>query len=222
MTTKSLTGKMGLITLYILISFLMGGCIMQDSKKSDELMKNMAEYLKNTYGKEFVVEKPESKGNEGFGYKPVAIAHPKDLPGVSFQVTYYTGDKKYDDNYLGYLWSYQATQVVQKQLKELYGEELPLIYTFNINDKSLKGLNYPEVLEKYGDRALQDIFYCVFLDKPIDKKKEAQRAFEVLKSNILEKKKKMFYLTVVYINMEFKEEFVKKFEKMKKTQESNI
>ena len=57
------------------------------SKK--EIQHNMQDYLETKYDKEFVVNRPSLKGNEGFGYNSyLSDAYTKEEPRVEFQISW--------------------------------------------------------------------------------------------------------------------------------------
>lgn len=203
--------KMTSLLIFILAVLILSGCTVFDFGKT-RIQNNMADYLKNTYEKEFVVEKSKLSGNEGFGYNwYVADAYPKDDQSIKFTVAWYKkGVGEYNDNYLSKLWSSQGKKEVSQRLKEIYGEELPLMYEMSVDNKELKNLNHSEVISKYGNNGFCGIHYCVFAKENIDKKKEAEKAFELYKQYIIDNRIPAYIFTIYYVRLDWREEFLQK------------
>ena len=180
---KSITALIGTAMLLFMMT-LTGGCSMFDSGKTDEIQKKMTDYLKNTYGKEFVVGKPKVSGNEFIGFSNyLADAHPKDDPDLKFGVIWNKNKPDvFQDNYLGTKWSKQGTVELEKKLREVYGDDFWLEeYWMSYHDIRVKDWNYPEIIKKYADKMQIVINYWVFIDGKLDKKHEAERAYKILK-----------------------------------------
>lgn len=175
--------------------------------KTDEIQKNMTDYLKNTYGKEFVVGKPKISGNEFIGFSNyMADAYPKDDPDLKFNIIWNKNKPDvFQDNYLGTKWSKQGTAVMEKKLREVYGDDFWLKeYWLSYNDKRVKDWNYPEIIKKYADKMRVDIRYFVFIDGKQDKKYEAERAYKILKENCIDLKIMQYNFGVTYVLKEKK------------------
>ena len=172
------------------------GCGMVD-KNRGVVQKGMEEYLKNKYESEFVVEKPMLTGNAGFGYKVYqAYAYPKDKPELRFVTKWDKGEPgKYDDWYLSNKWTSEGEVEVAKVLKEVYGEDVPYIYSYylstyrhNLLTPEEYKMTYRDTLEKYVGDSSTTIKYVLFRDGEIDKKAEAEKVYEVYKKLVYDNK----------------------------------
>ncbi|WP_425806712.1 hypothetical protein ACHOLT_06695 [Desulfitobacterium sp. Sab5] len=183
-----------------------------------EIHKNMSDYLRSTYGHDFVVEKPALSGNEGFGYHNYyARAYPKEQPDLRFIVNWEKNKGVYDDNYLGTKWTKQGTEVMTRRLREVYGDDFWLEeYWLSYNDKKVKDLDYPDIISKYADKMRVDISYYVFLDNELDKKYEAERAYKILRQNFIDTKTLQFNFIVGYLLKNRKEDLFYVFNSTKK------
>lgn len=182
---------------------------MSDGKR-EEVQQNMKEYLERTYEKEFVVEKPVLKGNEGFGYKTyVAKAYPKEDRSLQFYAAWDIGEPGYyDDDYLKVLWSRQGTEELTGVLEGIYGEGNVIVeYELSYNNRKFKDCNYVEAIQKSKGNAFIDINYYVFSNNDIDKQKEAENIFKIYKQYILDYNTKMYFFNVDYVLKECKDEY---------------
>lgn len=144
--------------------------------------------MKNTYGKNFVIEKPKSSRNEGFGYvQHVANAYPEDDKDLKIAVTWNKNSGEFTDTYLATKWTKQGMQEMEKKLRVVYGDSFKLEnYKVYFSDKNLKDLDYKDIINKYAHRMRLDIIYYVFLDGNLNKEYEAQRAYRILKENFID------------------------------------
>ncbi|MBI5212527.1 MAG: hypothetical protein HY957_04055 [Nitrospirae bacterium] len=214
---KGFTMLIGIAMLLFILTF-MGGCSMFDAGKTDEIQKNMTDYLKNTYGKDFVVGKPKISGNEFIGFSNyIADAYPKDEPDLKFGVIWNKNKPDvFQDGYLGSKWSKQGTVEMEKKLKKVYGNDFLLKkYWISYNDRRVKDLDYPEIIKKYADKMEVKIYYFVFIDAKLDKKYEAERAYKILKENLIDLKTMQYSFSVVYVLKEKRSALDKVYSKTK-------
>lgn len=178
--------------------------------KTEEVQQGMEQYLKTTYAKEFVVEKPYLTGNEGEGYFYQAKAYPKGQPELEFFVE---GDRLnsgvYIDGYLQVLWTYQGKQEVEAKIREVFGEETDFVlrYQFRYNNKEFKDLNHSEVLVQCNGKAYIDITFLIFSNTQIDKPNEAKKAYQILKTCLLDKNISKYDFNILYFTENFKQEY---------------
>jgi len=187
-----------------------------------EIRRNMRDYLKTAYSKEFDVGKPDLTGNEGFGYNNyVADAYPIDNPQIKFIILCNKrAPYAYQDDYLNAMWSYQGSPEIQKLLQEIYGEEVLFKYNIYLNlDKikvlkdELKTLNHSDVTKKYKEDVLHRITYYVFLATEFDKRREAEKIYSIYSRYITMKELPKYYLTVYFLKLENKNELLKEIDK---------
>jgi len=191
---------------------------MFDSGKSEKIRKNMADYLKNIHEKEFEVEKPYIFGNEGHGYNTYrAKAYAKDNPELKFDVAWDKGDPGYYyDNYLSYLWSFQGEEEIRAKLRELYGQEVYLLYVFNTKKEGVKKLNHSEILSKYGDDSYFELKYYFFISGEFDKKVEAERVYKIFQNYITKNNVKYYHLVAYCFKESYRDEFLRSFSDLPK------
>lgn len=180
--------------------------------KVEDVQNGMQKYLNHKYGIEFeFVKKPYLTGNEGDGYKYQAKAIPVGKPEYEFFVE---GDRQnsgtYIDGYLQTKWTYQGKQEVEKKIKETYGSnaDFNLRYTFRYNDDEFKELSYQEVIAKCKGSAYVNISFDMFNESEINKEDEADKAFMIIKSYLLDNSIHKYDFTVAYFNKNFKNEYV--------------
>jgi hypothetical protein len=166
----------------------------------------MTEGLKKIYGKEFVVGRPHMTGNPGFGYHYEAKAHPKDKPEIKFTVAYNMNEKgDYGDDYLEMLWSYQGEQELREILKKQYGDNFYIFrYWLRYNNHEYKSLNHPDILKASDGWAHLWIEYYVFTNKPVVKKSEAEKIYNILDKFILKYRLKKYRIIVGYSTNKYK------------------
>ncbi|MFZ5988514.1 MAG: hypothetical protein ACOYWZ_15510 [Bacillota bacterium] len=175
----------------------MAGCTTPDASK-DNVQKKIAEYLKKTYEKEFVVKKPVSTDNNTYE----VWAYPKDDPEIGFKVSWKSGEPgEFKESYMNALWTSQAKEEFNKLLKDIYGEELKSIYSVQFNYKfhdidlsEVKNLSYSDLLKTYTDKIRCGMEYYVFVDETIDKRKEAEKIYSLVKQHVLDKNISTFEL----------------------------
>jgi hypothetical protein len=170
----------------------------------------MTDGLKKIYGKEFVVGRPHMTGNPGFGYHYEAKAYPKDNPDVKFTVAYNMNQKgDYGENYLEKLWTNQGKHDLEKSIRQIYGQDAYVDYSFRYNNIKYKYLTHSEVMKVCNGLPAIDIQYYIYTHGNIDKKKEAEKAYNILKSNLLDYNIMRYFFTVTYLSYSFKNEFEK-------------
>jgi len=186
-----------------------------------EIQKNMSDYLKNTYGKEFVVTRPSQYYGGGlFPWTPihnfVTEAYPKDEPDLRFSIIVLNWHKpelrELRDDYLYKRWSRQGTKLMEKKLRDVYGDDFWLKkycigckYMMGENhSKKLKELDYSGFINQSAGKMPVDIKYFVFIDDKLDKKYEAERAFKILKENLIDLKTPQYGFSAVYVLKEKK------------------
>ncbi|HCT64758.1 MAG TPA: hypothetical protein DIC60_05765 [Lachnospiraceae bacterium] len=179
--------SIAIICFVAIVSLILGFCGI-DGKNTAEIQKKMTEYMKSTYGKNFVVEKPKSTGNGGFGYvQHVAKAYPEDDKELKIAITWDKNSGEFTDTYLATKWTKQGTQEMENKLKAVYGDSFKLgTYKVYFSDKNLKDLDYKDIINKYAYRMRINITYYVFLDGNLSKEYEAQRAYRILKENFID------------------------------------
>ncbi|WP_270564356.1 hypothetical protein [Clostridium beijerinckii] len=194
------------------IIIYIGGCSMTN-QKSKQVEQGMMEYLTKKYGIEFeFVKKPYLTGNEGFGYRYQAKVIPAGKPELEFFVE--QEDRVHVDNFVdGYLkvkWTYEGKQEIEKKIKEVYGSEtdFDLEYTFRYNKEEFKDLSYAEVLAKCNRSVYIDISYYIFSDEKLDKDKEAEKAYKIMKQYLLDNKFNKYDFNVLFFKHKYKEEYV--------------
>ncbi len=149
--------------------------LVQTNNEIAQAKKEMATYLHNKYGKEFVVENYRVEG-DGFGVEgdPTADASPKDDSALKFEVwdrgKFSVGQHAYSDNYLRYMWSKQARQksssYIQTTFPENEGFSIETGPVDTVKFEFPQGITptFEEALEKYGDQ----MFYRVSIRAVVD------------------------------------------------------
>lgn len=205
-----------LILLVMLVTML-SGCGYCDIEFM-KVRKEMKIYLEDKYKKEFVVKDLVLTGNEGFGYNTyIAKAYPKEKPDLIFRVG---GNKKepgkYKDEYLSEKWSMQGKAEVALLLKRIYGEEILMKYDFYVHYsvlqdpmqlEKLKKLNHSEVLALYDLDKTSYITCYVFVDQ-LDKKSEAEKAYQVFEEHMIKNKVKDPHLFIYFLSKNYKDRFL--------------
>lgn len=90
---------------------------------SADIQNDIMNYLKSTYGREFVVQKPPLKIS---AKKIKTNIHLKDIPEVNFEITWDKRKNSIKESFLRELWKYQAKKQVEKILADTYGHEVVL------------------------------------------------------------------------------------------------
>jgi hypothetical protein len=223
--------NLGKVFSIFLICLALMGCNHNQSATNKlnilDIQKNMKEYLDTAYEKEFIVEEPKLIGNTGFGYSTYqALAYPKDDPKVAFGIQWNKDNEAYVDSYLNEIWTKQAEEEVNEMLKEYYGEGVILDYEFNFNlfinnvdPREAKNLNHKEIMVKYPDKILCKINIYTFMNDEFDKTTEAKRLFSFLNKLFLERKVESYFIDANYFTKDYKNEFIKRYERIKSYQE---
>lgn len=172
--------------------------------EAENARKSMVASLQEHYGLEFEVGKPYQTGSFRT-YE--ALAYPKGQPAIKFKV------KQGYDNYLLIKWNYQGKMEVEKKLRAIYGEQAD----FRISSCSFffgdayKDLDFTQALEKTrgNDKTKTELSYDVFIDGfQFKQDEEAKKAFEVIKTFVLDHDKDHFNFSVVYIDKADKQDFL--------------
>ena len=170
----------------------------------------MEEYLRTTYGKEFVLTEPSLVG--GSWGRPattyVSHAYPADDPEIKFDISWDTKERTYIDTYLAAKWSTEGKKVMEQKLREVYGEGNFFIrkYFSGLNDVKDQKFTWTDVMKNRSERNSIDFNYFIFFDGALDRKKEAQRAYKLLKENFIDYKVMRYNFTVFFIYSNKKKE----------------
>lgn len=182
--------------------------------EKEKVQQSMTAYLNGKYGMEFEVNSPYITGSMRTSHYQ-AKAYPKGHPEFEFLVD---GDVysermngKYNDYYLKAKWSYQGKQEVEKKLREVYGESVDFNISMYllIGSFALKDLNYAEVFKKNHGNGRAELHYDVFMDgAQFNKEVEAEKAYKILKSFILDYGSDVDNFSVTYIDKNFRQDYL--------------
>ncbi len=211
------------VIVFAVIANFLGG-LMSDANADSSMKKNMEEYLRTRYGKEFVLKnKPYLISNWPFPsttYIAKAV-YPTDDPDLKFDITWDTTERTYKDTYLAAKWSKEGKKAMEEKLKELYGEGNFFIrkYFSSYNDVSDQAFTWADLMKNRADRNRIDFYYCVFFDGELDRKKEAERTYKILKENLINYKVRRYNFAVLYVYKSQKQKLINMYaDKEKKSQ----
>lgn len=158
--------------------------------------QKMALYLKEKYGKEFIVENYRVEG-AGLGVEgdPTADVHPRDDTTIRFLIwdrgKNKEGKHAYSDEYPGALWAKEETENIRPRLQEIFGyvpEYDVRIHTAAHLDGKIKGKvgSFENAAQEYGDKIAYTLE--VKTDKPLNEdsmtKEYLQVTQQVLNKNV--------------------------------------
>ena len=146
---------------------------------ASSVKKNMEEYLRNTYGKEFVLNEPRLVGG-GWGRPATTYisrdAYPADGPELKFDISWDTTERTYEDTYLAKKRSQEGKKAMEQKLREVYGEGNFFIdkYFSGWNKEEDQKFTWKDVMKNRSQR--NRIFrYFVFFDGGLDRKSKKGR-----------------------------------------------
>lgn len=212
---KSATLKVIVCVSLAFALLLLGGCFASGGK-TQKVQQGMAAYLHDRYGIEFDVGKPYVTGSMSTAHYQAKV-HPKEQPEIEFLVNDQSsledaGSGKYADYYLEAKWSYQGKQEVEKKLRKVYGEGADfrvVSYEFGGGSYVLKDLDYVQVFEKTHAEGNINIDYDIYMESTqFNKEIEAQKAYHIFKSFILDYGTSRYYFSVTYIDKSFKQDYL--------------
>lgn len=190
--------------IVIVLIITLGGSFMCDASSSISIKKNMEEYMRATYGREFVVPEPQLVG--GSWGRPATTyvssdAYPADDPEIKFDISWDTQERTYKDTYLAARWSTEGKKAMERKLREAYGEGNFFIrkYFSGWYDVKDQKFTWQDVMKNRSERNRIDFKYFVFFDGRLDRKKEAQRAYKILKENLIDYKVMQYNYIVYFI-----------------------
>lgn len=170
----------------------------------------MEEYLRTTYGKEFVLAEPRLVGG-GWGRPAttyVSHAYPADDPALKCDISWNTKERTYEDSYLAVKWSTEGKKLMEQKLREVYGEGNFFIrkYWSGWNDAKDQKFIWQDVMKNRSKSNRIDFKYFIFFDGVLNRKKEAQRAYKLLKENLIDYKVMQYNFIVYFIYSNKKKE----------------
>jgi hypothetical protein len=179
--------------------------------ESSKIKKDMEEYLRATYGKEFVLPDPRLVGSSWVFPATTYISrdvYPADDPELKFDISWDTKERTYKDSYLAVKWSTEGRKVMEQKLREVYGEGNFFIrkYWSGWNKTEDHKFTWADVMKNRSEHNRIDFSYFVFFDGGLDRKKEAQRAYKILKENLIEYKVMQYNFSVEFIYSNKKKE----------------
>jgi hypothetical protein len=195
--------------------------------ESSRIKKNMEEYMRTTYGKEFVLTEPRLVGG-GWGRPATTYisrdVYPADDPEIKFDVSWDTKQRTYEDNYLAVKWSTEGKKVMAQKLREVYGEGNFFIrkYFSSWNDAKDQKFTWQDVMKNRSEHNRIDLHYSVFFDGGLDRKKEAQRAYKLLKEYFIDYKVMQYNFAVLFIYKDKKEQLINIYTDEKKRSQVGI
>lgn len=202
-----------LTVILVVLIMILGGRFMCEAGSSISIKKKMEDYMRTTYGKEFVVPEPRLVG--GSWGRPATTyvsrdAYPADDPEIKFDISWDTQERTYIDTYLAARWSTEGKKAMEQKLREVYGEGNFLIdkYFSALNDAKDQKFTWADVMKNRAERNRIDFSYFVFFDGGLDRKKEAQRAYKILKDNLIDYKVRQYNFAVLFIYKDKKEELI--------------
>jgi hypothetical protein len=190
----------------------------------------MEQYLKEKYGKEFVVEKVRySRPYLGAPKEIRGIAYPTDDKTLAFTVaeTFVNGKwipgGMYSEPYLQMIWERQTNEKVKKVIGSNSVKTVVITPFFEI-EKNLNGntLSIDEVLNLYKNQISLRI-YCGLFSKPEDNKltdSELNELYSII-NTLKDKRFKDISMEIRYFNEEYKRKVEKESEKLLTAQTSN-
>jgi len=183
---------------------------MFDKKLS--VKENMEKYMRTTYGKEFVLSEPRLVGG-GWGRPATTYvskkAYPVDDHEIKFDISWDTQERTYIDTYLAARWSMEGRMAMERKLREVYGEGNFFIrkYFSAWNDAKDQKFTWADVMKNRSQCNRIDFSYFVFFDGALNRKKEAQRAYKILKANFIDYKVRQYHFSVYLMYSNKKKEF---------------
>jgi len=184
---------------------------MFDKKLS--VKENMGKYMRTTYGKEFVLSEPRLVGG-GWGRPATTYvskkAYPVDDHEIKFDISWDTQERTYIDTYLATRWSMEGRKAMERKLREVYGEGNFYIRKFfsGWNDAKDQKFTWVDLMKKRAERNRIDFYYAVFFEGGLNRKKEAQRAYKILKGNFIDYKVGQYNFAVLFIYKDNKEQLI--------------
>ena len=144
------------VLIGVFLYWVVGGSGMSEQAK-------MATYLKEKYGKEFVVENYRVEG-AGLGVEgdPTADARSVDEASLKFEV-WDRGSGQFSDDYLSYLWSKEARRKLDSFVQATFPRADEFLVSVaprdTVNFKFSRGTtpSIEEALDKYGDQMLYSV-----------------------------------------------------------------
>lgn len=112
----------------------------------------MASYLRDKYGKEFIVEDYRVEGS-GLGVEgdPTADAYPKDNSHLKFEVwdrgKFHNDNHAYSDNYINAVWSKEQTQIMSNSVSQIFGYTPDYKATIGFNGTLDNNRDIPDLSE---------------------------------------------------------------------------
>lgn len=187
------------------------------SKECEEVQQEMNEYLNKKYEMQFeFVKKPYISNIKGisFGF----ATHENDtyeakvIPMGKPELEFLIKRKKskignYYDDYLKVNWTNEGKQDVENKIREVYGSETDFLlkYEFNFNEDEFKNLSYTEVLAKC-DPPIHIRCY-IFSDEKFEKYKEAEKAYKILKSYLIDNKIDLYDFDIIFYTNKYRKEY---------------
>ena len=189
------------------LSINLGGCTMSSGVKKD-----MEEYLRVTYEKEFFL-KSEPRLVGGSWVFPATTyvsrdAYPADDPELTFDISWDTKERTYKDSYLSIRWTREGRKVIEQKLREVYEEGAFFIdrYRFFYNFQEDQKFTWAEVMKNRSEYNRIDFNYFIFVEGVLDREKEAKRAYKLLKENFIDYKLMQYNFIVYFIYSHKKKE----------------
>jgi hypothetical protein len=209
---RVLKGKKIIFSLiFILLGGVMMGCgkVQSQGKTEGPVQLKMEKYIKEAYKEDFVVEVPMHHTDEG-GISDYyhAVAYPKKDKSLKFEIDYSGG--KLSDTYMDVKWSKEGSIKLGNNLNWTYGEKIS--YYFELNEEtnaSTRKMSYSQVIANNPNKGYMNIVYYVFLDGDLNKQKEAEKVYEILKPTVLDNKIRTYELAVYFIDNKYKDYFIK-------------
>ncbi len=177
-----------LIALIIVVFVAICGVYINGTIQDNAAQSNMKEYLKNKYGKEFTVEKPQRKAS-GFGVEGYleSVAYQSDDKSLKFLVR--KSSDYIGDGYVGAVWTKSEKERILPVIYEIFGNDVHVdieIETFGTARGNLpisgEIPTFREGAEKYG-RAILYTLYIKSEDSLKGKESEAsKKVFDLLPS----------------------------------------
>lgn len=212
MSIKIRRKRISVILILVLIGGIIVGCGQSNTKKEGPVQIKMEKYIKDTYKEDFVVEVPMMHSSFGLHDYSYAVAYPKKDKSLKFEIDY--RESKFSDTYMEAKWSKEGKPIVENKLKEIYGEDINYYFKVEerISDTSesiIRKMNYQQVLASNPNICSINLTYYVFLDSQLNKQKEAEKVFEILKSIILDNKLGYYNVSIYFISSQYKDYFTK-------------
>ena len=108
---------------------------------------------------------------------------------------------------------------MEQKLREVYGEGNFFIrkYWSGWNDVKDQKFTWADVMKNRSEHNCIDFYYSVFFDGGLDRKKEAQRAYKLLKENFIDYKVMQYNFAVLFIYKDKKEQLINIYTDKKKS-----